>query len=212
MAKLNSFQTKDKVEKLIRNFVQKSDTPKERRDEDRVEENNNLKKVAIEGLEDTYRDGSEMDYDVFDDSDADPDFRPGSDVENEVREIPNNNLETDNLDNKTITVIHRRGRRSRKMKLEELETKGGKVVKPRLSKALLKCRKGSTWPSKIKVPQSYKGPIPISSEKKQNVLELLPYVNENFHQFYSNLITKNNLNHPNADYGSEDENDTEEHN
>ncbi|KAF2879987.1 hypothetical protein ILUMI_26175 [Ignelater luminosus] len=45
-------------------------------------------------------------------------------------------------------------------------------------KSVMFLRKGSTWPSKIKVPQFYKRPIPISSVKKQNLLELLPKIPE----------------------------------
>ncbi|KAF2888483.1 hypothetical protein ILUMI_17690 [Ignelater luminosus] len=105
-----------------------------------------LREILSYIVEDTCRDGFEMDYEVFDDSDADPD----SNVEDEVGEIPNNNLETDNLDNETMTVVHRRGRRPRKNKTREIRndrkrkrnmgleyvTKGEKVVKPRLAKAL----------------------------------------------------------------------------
>lgn len=48
-------------------------------------------------------------------------------------------------------------------------------------------------PIVIKPPLSYKGPVPINPNKKENLLELLPYVNKNFHLFYENLITKDDI-------------------
>lgn len=46
-------------------------------------------------------------------------------------------------------------------------------------------------PANITLPLSYKGDVPISEEKKKNLLELLPYIDKNFHDFYQNLRTKN---------------------
>lgn len=46
---------------------------------------------------------------------------------------------------------------------------------------------------KIIPPLSYKGPIPINPEKKANLLSLLPYIDKNFHAFYENLVTKDDI-------------------
>lgn len=54
-------------------------------------------------------------------------------------------------------------------------------------------RKGTLWPKSIKVPLSYKSSNPITAEKKANLIELLPFVDETFHDFYKNLLTKEDL-------------------
>lgn len=38
---------------------------------------------------------------------------------------------------------------------------------------------------------TYNGPNPISNEKKSNLLDFLPFINEAFHDFYKNLTTTN---------------------
>lgn len=58
-------------------------------------------------------------------------------------------------------------------------------------------------PTNVKPPLSYKGPVPINTKKKDNLLELLPYINKNFHQFYQNIVTKDNI--PNIIPLSDDE-------
>ncbi|CAG9814673.1 unnamed protein product [Phaedon cochleariae] len=53
-----------------------------------------------------------------------------------------------------------------------------------------KC-KGTTWPKGFKLPLSYKGHNPISVEKNKYLIELLPYVDESFHDL--KLIAKEDL-------------------
>lgn len=65
--------------------------------------------------------------------------------------------------------------------------------------------KGTSWPKGVKLPLSYKGPNPISKEKKQNSIELLPFVDESFHDFYKNLATKEDLRDTLPDLDSEEE-------
>nr|CAH7746657.1 unnamed protein product [Callosobruchus chinensis] len=48
-------------------------------------------------------------------------------------------------------------------------------------------RKGTTWPQKINIPATYKGPNPISMEKKGNLIDMLPYIDKAFHAFYKSL-------------------------
>ncbi|CAG9834705.1 unnamed protein product [Diabrotica balteata] len=48
-----------------------------------------------------------------------------------------------------------------------------------------------------------KYPNPISSEKKSNLMDLLPYIDDVFHDFYKNLPTQTDV----ADYCSEEEED-----
>ncbi|XP_072387052.1 uncharacterized protein [Diabrotica undecimpunctata] len=67
-------------------------------------------------------------------------------------------------------------------------------------------RKGNTWPKNIKIPLSYKGPNPINIDKKKNLIELLPYISETFHDFYRNLTTKEDIPHTLP----EDENSSDE--
>ncbi|CAG9825650.1 unnamed protein product [Phaedon cochleariae] len=66
-------------------------------------------------------------------------------------------------------------------------------------------RKSKTGFSKIKPPLSYKGPVPINPKKKENLLELLPYINKNFHLFYQNIMTKDDIPNtiPSSDEDSE---------
>lgn len=51
-------------------------------------------------------------------------------------------------------------------------------------------RKKNPLPDAVTIPLSYKGPVPISSEKKKNLMELLPYIDSTFHDFYKNLPSK----------------------
>lgn len=51
-------------------------------------------------------------------------------------------------------------------------------------------RKGRTS-AKVVVPTIHDGPVPISAEKKKDLLELLPLVDTVFHDFYTNLLTVN---------------------
>lgn len=53
-------------------------------------------------------------------------------------------------------------------------------------------RRGQTAPP-ANLPKC-KYPNFISEEKKNNLIELLPYVNEVFHNFYKNLPTERNIN------------------
>ena len=57
---------------------------------------------------------------------------------------------------------------------------------------------------KVFSPLSYKGPVPISVEKKKNLLELLPYIDKTFHSFYKSLITKGKVADAIADSDSSD--------
>lgn len=72
-------------------------------------------------------------------------------------------------------------------------------------------RKWTNWPKQIKIPLSYRGPNPINPEKKKNLLELLPYVSEPFHDFYRNLKTKDDVGDilPDASGGEEEEEENE---
>lgn len=58
---------------------------------------------------------------------------------------------------------------------------------------------------------TYKSSNPITTEKKANLIELLPFVDENFHDFYKNLVTKEDLRNclPEADSEEDDNNDEE---
>lgn len=51
----------------------------------------------------------------------------------------------------------------------------------------------TSLPPLINPPLSYKGPLPISIEKKKNLIEMLPYIDQTFHTFYNSLITKNDV-------------------
>ena len=41
--------------------------------------------------------------------------------------------------------------------------------------------------------KEYTGPLPISEEKKKDLLSLLPFIDTRFHQFYKNLPCKSSV-------------------
>lgn len=57
-------------------------------------------------------------------------------------------------------------------------------------------RKGVRKNKKIKMPPTLASPNAISEERKQNLLDLIPYIDETFHDFYRNLVTKHGVQDP----------------
>jgi hypothetical protein len=45
----------------------------------------------------------------------------------------------------------------------------------------------------IEQPCLYEAPLPVTNEKKQNMMELLAYIPPLYHDFYQSLITSNNI-------------------
>lgn len=56
----------------------------------------------------------------------------------------------------------------------------------------------------ISIPKAYNDILPITEEKKKDLLSLLKFIPETFHSFYQNLKTKQNINDPIV---SDEEND-----
>lgn len=57
-------------------------------------------------------------------------------------------------------------------------------------------RRNSLQNNNTSIPKSYNNILPISEEKKKDLLSLLKFIPDTFHTFYQNLITKQNINDP----------------
>ncbi|KAF2895020.1 hypothetical protein ILUMI_11155 [Ignelater luminosus] len=129
---------------------------------------------------------SEMDYKDFDNTDADPDFRPNDNVQNEV-EIHNNNLETDNLDNKAITTINRRGRTPRQNKTRERARHNESYQRNKVKEARVYSESHRNYKN-VLIPARRPAPCHCKSKCTEKLLDVEK--EDIFKNFY-NIPTKN---------------------